>query len=302
MQLTEHLHSLAFTFTIPIAPGRSLERYVHAFLLFGDRILLIDSGVRGSKDALLACVTESGRNPSVISTLVLTHAHPDHIGGAKAIQDSTRCQIAIHEKERAWAEDTEKQFRERPIPGFHTFVEGSVRADRLLRNGDLIDAGGGVTLEVIHTPGHSPGSISLLCRKDRALITGDAIPVPGGLPIYDDYPASVRSLQTLKDVSGVDTVVSSWDAPRSGTECRGIIEESIRYLGQVHEAVVEQLQRPTLQDPMDLCRAVVARLGLPPASATPHLARTFQSHVKHYRKQGSPGTACSSTGPQPGGG
>lgn len=283
MQITRNLHSINLPFSIPIGPGHSLRRSVNVFLLFGDRIVLIDSGVARAKEQIFEYIRSHGRNPSDISLLVLTHTHPDHIGAARAIKDETGCEVAVHEAERAWIEDVDRQARERPIPGFHELVGGSVAPDRLLRAGDMIDAGKDLTLEVIHTPGHSSGSISLLLRKERVLITGDAIPLPGDVPVYDDYPASVRSIELLKGIGNCETLLSSWDTPRTGDEIAACLDNGLLYLRRIHESVVTCADGHP--DPMDLCRSVAAELGLPPLAATPHLARSFQANVRHHRSQ-----------------
>ena len=56
---------------------------------------------------------------------------------------------------------------------------------------------------MIHTPGHARGHIALYYEADRILFSGDAVPLPGAAPIYDDVPASLRSLEALKEVQGV---------------------------------------------------------------------------------------------------
>jgi glyoxylase-like metal-dependent hydrolase (beta-lactamase superfamily II) len=90
--------------------------------------------------------------------MILTHAHPDHIGSAKAIKEVTQCTVAARENAKPWIEEVNLQYQERQVPGFHSLVGGSVQTDRLLQNGETIDLGN-VSLEVFHTPGHSKGSI-----------------------------------------------------------------------------------------------------------------------------------------------
>jgi hydroxyacylglutathione hydrolase len=63
-------------------------------------------------------------------------------------------------------------------------VGGPVTVDRLLKDGEIIDTGNKVTCEVMHTPGHSKGSISLLFEAEKAIMTGDGLPHPNDLPVH----------------------------------------------------------------------------------------------------------------------
>ncbi len=85
------------------------------------------------------------------------HAHPDHIGAAAAIKSISGCTVAAHAAERQWIEDVKLQAGERPVPGFFLLVGGSVPVDQILQEGDVLHLEGGLGLEVLHTPGHSPG-------------------------------------------------------------------------------------------------------------------------------------------------
>lgn len=205
MQVTASIHALRHTFTIPVAPGIGLDRFVYSYLIFGETITLIDTGVAGCEKAIFNAIRSTGRDPSEIALIVLTHSHPDHIGAAAAIRKATGCTIAAHPAERQWIEDVDLQNRERPVPGFGTLVGGSVQLDHELVDGDGIepDETRAVDLQVLHTPGHSPGSISLLMQSEGVLFSGDAIPVAGGLPVYDDVLASVQSLHRLHRIAGI---------------------------------------------------------------------------------------------------
>jgi len=160
MEITEHIHALKIPFQIPVGPGKMLERFVYAYLLLGPEICIIDSGVQNSEVLIFNYINFLGREPQEISLLILTHAHPDHIGSARAIKEASNCKLAAHPDAQAWIEDVEQQFKERPVPGFHDLVGGSTSVDLLLPDGKVIDLGP-VSLEVIHTPGHAMGSISL---------------------------------------------------------------------------------------------------------------------------------------------
>lgn len=280
MQVSEHVHALKIPFKVPIAPDVTMDRFVYAFVVFGQRICLIDSGVAGSERLIFKYIRHAGRSAGEISLLVLTHSHPDHIGAAKAIRQVTGCTVAAHPAEKAWIEDVELQCRQRPVPSFGMLVGGSVKMDRELADGEALDLGGGLRLEVRHTPGHSAGSMSLLLQPDNVLFSGDTVPLPGDLPIWEDYVAQVRSVERIKAIAGLQVLLSSWDAPQQGEAIHQTLERSLRYLRQVQQVVHRVAGQDRDIAPMDLCKRVVAELGLPPVAANPLVGRSLVACAK----------------------
>ena len=111
-------------------------------------------------------LTEAGKKGLKIKYIVNTHSHVDHIMGNKEMKDLTGASIVIHEKEK---ENLTEQ------SSYMTTMFGadpSPPADLTVKEGDLIKVGE-VSLAVIHTPGHSPGSISL--HVDGLVFTGDTL-------------------------------------------------------------------------------------------------------------------------------
>jgi hydroxyacylglutathione hydrolase len=280
MQITEHVHALRIPFQVHLPTGITLERFVYAFLILGKRICLIDSGVATAETVIFEYLETAGRKPEEIDLLVLTHSHPDHIGAAKAIREKTGCLVAAHEAEKGWIEDVDLQSRERPVPGFHTLVGGSVPVGRSLADGDVIELWDGHSLKVIHTPGHSAGSICLLYEKDRVLFSADAVPIAGDIPIYADIVESVRSLKRLKGLHGVDHLLAAWDKPRQGREAEETIDGGLQTLQRIHSIVTGLAADGNPGDPMELCRKALAAMGLPPSLANPLIARSFLSSLK----------------------
>ena len=200
---------LRIPFQVKSPAGATFDRFVYVFIIYGREITLIDTGVASSEGMIYDYIRKKGRRPEEISRIILTHFHPDHIGAARVIQEVTGCSVGAHRDEVSWIEDVDLQARERPVPGFHTLVGGSVHVDQILGDGDLVDAGDDIVLETLACPGHSPGSISLNLRKDHFIFSGDAIPVPGDLPVYDDVAASARSLQKMSNIPGITHLCSS---------------------------------------------------------------------------------------------
>ncbi len=275
MQITPHIHIVTIPFSVPLRRG-PLPRVVNVFLVCGETVLLVDSGVAGAEQRIFEYLRELGRQPEEIATLVLTHSHPDHVGAAAAIKAAICCTVAAHAAEWHWIEDTELQQRERPVPGFHELVGGPVAVDRSVAEGDRFELGEGVTLEVLPTPGHSAGSLSLWDRRAGVLITGDAVPVPGEMPIFTDFAASLASLERLRSC-GADLLLSAWGEPVRGDGVERLLGESRAWLERIRETVQSTAAEGFAADPPELCRRVVAKLGLPDAAANLLTARSFMA-------------------------
>ena len=280
MKIKAKILAVRIPFEIPLAEGRSLSRQVYAYALLASRICLVDAGVAGSERLVFRRIREEGGDPRSISRLVLTHAHPDHLGGARAVREASGCEVAAHENDKKWIEDVHEQAAQRPVPGFHSLVGGSVGVDRVLRDGDLLETGAGESLRVIHTPGHSPGSVSLFLASRGALFCGDALPQPEGIPVYDDVMDSVESIKKLKSLPGIETLYSSWDEPLEGPRIYERMEKGLARILRIHETVREAAEEMEDPHPLDLCRWVGERLGWPATAANPLTARSLAAHWK----------------------
>ena len=134
-----------------------------------------------------------------IRTIVLTHCHFDHIARIGAIAHMCRAKVAIHRDDASGLTDDLHSLS-------MNFGSRSpcIVPDVLLGNGDTE---GGLT--VIHTPGHTPGSISLFSERDHVLISGDTVFTDGAFGRYDfiggNREALARSLDRLAilDVEGL---------------------------------------------------------------------------------------------------
>ena len=174
IQISKNIHALKHTFYIPVNQEVNLERFVYSFIIFGnENIHLIDSGVSSSGNPILKYIRDKGKEIKEIKNLILTHSHPDHIGSAKYIHKISGCKILAHKNEKDWIEDVDKQFSDRPVPGFKNLVNGSVQIDRFLNDSETIKLEGDLSAEVIHTPGHSSGSISLFIKGEKVLFSGE---------------------------------------------------------------------------------------------------------------------------------
>ena len=164
---------------IPTAPAD----FINSYLLEGDdgTVTLVDAGMRGAHKALLAALAGLGRAPGDVTHLLLSHAHNDHTGSARALVDATGSAVQTHEREAVYV-------REGRMPQVDTSTRGGrlmarlpgratgfakVGVDGTFEDGDVLPLAGGIT--VVHTPGHTPGHCSFLHPRSGVLITADAI-------------------------------------------------------------------------------------------------------------------------------
>ena len=124
--------------------------------------LIIDPG--GNAADILKAIGDSGLD---INTIVLTHGHSDHIAALYDIQDRTGAEVAIHT-----ADAQVLQGRGSYSTMFGISYKTPQPPDRLLNEDDVIETGG-LRFSVLHTPGHTPGSICLLA--DHEVFTGDTL-------------------------------------------------------------------------------------------------------------------------------
>jgi glyoxylase-like metal-dependent hydrolase (beta-lactamase superfamily II) len=286
MQISKHVHAIRIPFSITTPSGVYMERFVYVYLIYGTNgVCLIDAGVASAEEKIFDYLRKTDRKVQDISLIIQTHAHPDHIGATRTIKAETGCSVAVHPAEKAWIENVQLQARERPVPGFDSLVAGSVAVDRTLEDGEIFDLGCGLKLQIFHTPGHSRGSISILLLGYMALFSGDAVPIPGEMPIYEDVLASVASIKKLKRIEGVRHLLSSWDEPREGDEVYRRMDEGLDYLQRIHEAVLKEAGNDPSPEPLELSKRVLGKLGIPPVAANPLVARSFAANLRLRDRQ-----------------
>jgi len=144
------------------------------------RAVVVDPG--GDEQRILDRIASAGLT---VDYIVATHGHPDHVCGNRIIKEATGAEIIMHEDDDAF-------FGQPNVKNYFSMLglEESPPADRRVREGDLISFGA-ETLQVIHTPGHTPGGMCLYNAPD--LITGDTLFV-GGIGRTDFPGGSYREL------------------------------------------------------------------------------------------------------------
>lgn len=165
-------------------------------ILEGEKSLLIDTGLPDTLEQLTAELARFGVTPKTLSAVLITHHDIDHLGNLKALkainpqltvitsegeaafvegcvpaqklQDITSGKLILGEDQKAWAETLARVF-----PTLSTPV------DELVQDGDVLTIADG--LEVIATPGHTLGHISLYHHATQTLISGDALNTNAGV-------------------------------------------------------------------------------------------------------------------------
>jgi len=147
--------------------------------------LIIDPGFSiEESSAILDGIRRSGAK---VKYIVNTHGHFDHISGNRFLKDSLRAELLIHADDACILSDPRRNL---------SYMLGlnisSPKPDRLLKDGEKIEIGE-LRLTVMHTPGHTEGSISLLCIEENAVFTGDTL-FAGSVGRTDLPGASLRKL------------------------------------------------------------------------------------------------------------
>jgi glyoxylase-like metal-dependent hydrolase (beta-lactamase superfamily II) len=179
-----------------------------------DGYVLIDTGFPKSADKILKGIETVGVAPNQIRHIILTHAHPDHIGSAAALKKATGAAVYAHAVDASIIEAGTGYRKATAAPGFRngimfrilsagkkTFEATSV--DHLIGDGESFPFD--PNLRAIHIPGHSAGQIALLWNRDGGvLFTADACINRGGMRLtaaIEDLEETRRSLAKLAGLS-----------------------------------------------------------------------------------------------------
>ena len=170
-------------------------RFVNAFLVReDDGFTLVDTTTGGAADDLIAAATALGGD---IRRVAMTHGHGDHIGSADAIKERLGDAVEVLVPE-ADARILAGENTDGKLPG--SWPKVRIAPDTRLNSGDRVGS-----LEVVASPGHTPGHVAFLDTRDRTLIAGDVFTAYGSLHVtshfYLRFPfATMATWDRAKDV------------------------------------------------------------------------------------------------------
>jgi glyoxylase-like metal-dependent hydrolase (beta-lactamase superfamily II) len=162
---------------------------------FAERLVLIDAGAGKSSSPIVRNIEMLGLNPANLSHLILTHCHIDHIGSAPFFRNNYKTQILIHELDANAVENGDSL---KTAANWYGTTFPPTAVDRKLTGVHEILKFGKEELHCLHTPGHTPGSISLyLDREEKRVLFGQDIHGPFHKSFGSDIEAWKKSMQIL---------------------------------------------------------------------------------------------------------
>lgn len=238
---------MSLTQPIQIADGVYQLRTLGAkvTVLFGSQgLALVDAGARGSMGLIESGLRALGSSLLQVRLIVLTHYHPDHTGNLRKLVEATGAKVAAHEDEA----DIISGKREHPSPFINRLWARVTRpflpllhdphptqVDYMIDDGDMLPFSEEV--RVIHTPGHTPGSICLYVVSSKVLIVGDALQYrfhrlsPPAPSVTQDRQQAIQSLGKLLSLE-FDTICFGHHSPL----CHGAREALERLVQRVNVA------------------------------------------------------------------
>lgn len=168
-----------------------------------DRLILIDTGLFRNSKKIIKYIESLGLKPTDVSTIVITHFHIDHTGSLKKMKEATNAKVAVGEfdAEIVAGKKAPPKPKNLMFRAFGSVIKPApVEPDLLLKENDKVGP-----LMVIHVPGHSDGSISLLDTQRRVLFVGDALRFVNGKLTESPEQFNLDSEKAKKSIGKIST-------------------------------------------------------------------------------------------------
>lgn len=165
-----------------------------------DGLSLIDTGLGLAADKIITQLRQLERSPADVKRILITHAHPDHVGGLRRLKELTDAQVIASEVEKPVIEGKQAVPRRPSQPRPPRTIFKPTPVDRVVQDGEVIDALGG--LRVVFTPGHAPGHIAFWQPERKILFCGDVLFNAPSLrlpfaPLTVDMAENIRSIKKV---------------------------------------------------------------------------------------------------------
>lgn len=173
--------------------------------------VLVDVGSGDFIDEMLEQMEHYDIDIDSINKIILTHSHYDHVGGCKELKEKTGAQVFVHPEGKKLIEEG-KVLQEEFDANFEPFeIDGTLEEDDTVETPDH-------TFRVVHTPGHTPGSIALWDEEDEILISGDTLFTDGfGSTDHEegDQKKLEESLRKIKELDDIEVLLPGHGTPAS---------------------------------------------------------------------------------------
>ena len=214
---------------VKVGATEDAERVNDVYLVMGERAAFVDSGWDDDAhvESIVATWEDAGR-PEV-AAIIVTHRHRDHAGGAAKLAQATGGPVVCSPVEKPFIKET------------------GATVGWTLADGEILDLGG-VTLEMVHTPGHTMGSLCVFHREERVLFTGDTILGTGTTTINRESGDMGMFLQSLEKLLRYDArMIAPGHGPmvdEPEAMIRKVIRRRLERERQVLDALAESPSTP----------------------------------------------------------
>jgi glyoxylase-like metal-dependent hydrolase (beta-lactamase superfamily II) len=277
------------------------RRFAQWLVVGDERLLLVDSGIHGTiVEHVVPALAELGREPADITDVVISHADVDHYGGnAELRRLAPRAQIRASTHDRGWLESWVIISRERYgwyrvhgldyDDGTWAWLEGAAGPDTpldgVVEDGDVLDLGG-ISVEVIGLPGHSPGHLGVVHRDSGTAIVMDAVLERGlyttgddliGPPPYSSVAAYRGTVGRLRGLAPERLGTSHYAPVEGRLAVDSFLDATAGFVDVLDECVRAEL-RPEPRPLADFWRVADATVGPFPEMAV-ELSRSVAAHL-----------------------
>ncbi len=287
------------------------ERFNAIHLFVGSQAaLIVDTGLHPDPDAIIIPYLDAIElDRSRIRYIVNTHGDFDHMGGNAAIRELLPDALLMcGQEDQLLVEDVERMITQRygEFAAEHglddseetkAWIRENAKATPInvgLSGGERIHLGDGWSLEVLHTPGHSLGSISVWDPRSRSMAIGDAVlwnavllatgeaAFPPTYRYVETYLATIQRLQSM----AIERLLTSHYPLYEGSAVAGFLDGSRAYVERVDEALLAELERAAPVTLAELTVSLGPVLGDWPAAASQYLCYPLLGHLERLERQG----------------